>query len=224
MVRWILLFFWVFSGCVTTHNYVEPRIAKTWDKYFGTCTDIDGDGQFVISSLTATSSFEMEFTGQGARSEIRVYDPLGRTVLTIKLDSKKLAVSGSLAGKLGNLKLDEEGFLIAGDEWLGLKIDEVNCLLMQKWPRAWLSYLTALDKESGGISLQVDDYKRKILLRLNNSGHSVQNLSCAELTWSKYWLFDATVNVCQSSVSRTSEINVEDLGIKWTRSPSSVNM
>ncbi len=215
-----LLLLLFLMGCQTFwgSRYVPVYLPVTYDNMFGTCHDSDGGGELTVNNKRLTIQNSVEWISKPKTLDLRIYDQLGKTVLTLTEKSGKFTLNGPIASHLHRLHSDSHDFLVLGDEWIGIKTTEIGCLLNQVWPRIWLKRVTDFEEysESNSATAAIVDSSRSISIQMHHDlGGKV--FSCAEISWRKYLVFSANIKICHDLPKKSTAIELEDVEIKWRR-------
>ena len=214
---------WIVAACQTTIGYVTPQLPADVSGHFHSCASGEGsvhmrlrkDGDYL-------GDINVEwFAATGKPFVYQVYEPLGRTVLSIQFDKAAhlLSVSGSWASGLPPIAVDEEGFLLLDQKRVGIKYSEIPCFLRYKFPMVWLSKVTGFSNNDDTLRLYISDKSRSIILALKRSGPKTASTFCAKIEWKSYFgIVTSNYDLCYDD-SHRHKATVTGLGaytLEWT--------
>ena len=223
MATHLLLLVDLVGACQTTNNYLNPQLPAGLSDYFHSCSQGDGS---VHMRLRKESEYlgdvNLEWFAADKKPFVyQVYEPLGRTVLSLQYDKgrKHVVVSGSWSSALPPLSVDEDGFILMDKKRIGLKYEEVPCLLRFKFPAIWLTKVTRSFADHEGVKLDIRENLRTAKLILKPSNLNKSLTACAHIEWNAYWGFvTSRYDLCYDYGSRNKAVltGLNGYSLEWT--------
>ncbi len=178
-------------SCQTIQSFQDVQLPAYAGVYFSECRHQDGAVRFSIGGQGPEQErLDAEWASRSNGDwSLASYSPFGQTLLQVSYQEvpASLAVKAKEATPLQNLTLDPDGFLRFDGQRIGIKADEVACLLEMKLPRAWLKKVIAQNQEPENLQIEVDDGERKIDLKLGKHGLKQEWVWMFDVRWSMYW-------------------------------------
>ena len=183
--------FFLIVSCQCFDKGEKANYSLEQKKFFGACSIGDGYGVLEISD-EGRHKFKGEFEWLASEGtyEINILNPFGESLLTLQRKGNKLSLKNNPLKKV-NLRVNDKGFLLFDDHWVGLRTDEIPCFLKGKIPAKWLD-----NKESYVMSPKKDKFyleeeDRRIFLSFS------EDKVCLDIHWNVFWIFRRTsVKIC----------------------------
>ncbi len=181
------------SSCATTASYKTVKLPAYAGAYFSECTNKDGSISIeVYESSKVQQIFDADFSADGSGDfSLASYSPLGQTLFQIDYSAKAKAFkqTGKPFEAFQNLAVDKENVLTLDGHDLGLRADEVACLLNQKLPQRWLKKIVGEESDAHKTHYIIHDADRVITVNLPKTGSKGDESWSAKIDWSLYWGF-----------------------------------
>lgn len=179
------------TSCATTANYQNIQLPAYAGAYFSDCTGKDGS---VSIETFENGKIQQIFDADWSSNEsgdlgLASYSPLGQTLFQLDYSAKNKTFkqSGKPFRVFDQLKVGKQNILEIDGYEIGLRSDEVACLLNQKLPQRWLKKIVDEKIEKTLTRYTIWDSDRKIEISLpKSSSRSDENWS-ARIEWSLYW-------------------------------------
>ncbi|MEN9834665.1 MAG: hypothetical protein RL011_858 [Pseudomonadota bacterium] len=207
------------AGCQTLMPPPPAAVPRAVFPYFGRCNPSDGaasvqvfrNGDLVGSAEVNWVARDLDFW------ELEVTDPLGTTILGAKHQTAQISTRGKVAGRVPQVQVDGANRVFVGGDFVGVKADEVPCILNARFPQSWLGHVQDVEQDGEMHVLTIDDGSRTITARLPPPDGSAP--VCAKVAWRHHWLFRETMNWClPRGNSRLATLTgVGDFGLNLTR-------
>ncbi|MBM4253266.1 MAG: hypothetical protein FJ146_14950 [Deltaproteobacteria bacterium] len=207
------------TGCQTLAPMPPPTVPKAVFPYFGRCNPGDGaasaqvfrNGDILGSAEVSWIARDLDFW------ELEVTDPLGNTILGAKHQAAQIRLRGALASRVPVIQVGSANRVLVGGDFVGIKADEVPCMLHARFPQSWLAYVQDVMQEGDYQVLTIDDGARTINARLPTREGDTP--PCAHVSWRHHWLFRETMNWClPRGQSRVVTLKgVGDFSLNFTR-------
>ncbi|SME87739.1 hypothetical protein [Pseudobacteriovorax antillogorgiicola] len=178
------------SACQTT-SYIEPKLPIAVERLFSTCSQGEGNvflsvrdqGQYLFGT-------EMDWVANGSQAwSLEAYNSFGQTVGRVHGDLQKPGLLLSLpAIDAGQVSVDENKSIYIQGHYIGIKLDEIPCLLTGRIPKSWQANITSYEETQKGAKLAFHHGNRNISLILNDLA-KVRPSFCADYQWSEYMGF-----------------------------------
>ena len=211
------------QACQTTSGYLTPHLPAGISDYFHSCSQGDGSVHMRLRKEgDYIGDVNLEWFAVDGRPFIyQVYEPLGRTVLSIQYDKGRrfFLVTGSWSSALPPLNVDEDGFLLLDQKRIGVKYAEIPCFLQFKFPTLWLRKVTRQSADEEGVRLQVTDDSRSIKLSLRHAEARKPQTVCAHIEWKSYWgIVTSTYELCYDYNNRHKGMlsGLSGYSLEWT--------
>ena len=121
--------FWLLAACQTTPLVYLPSSLQ--QKFFGEC----GNTGSVSFKLFRDSNYLVSgFIDWQTSEGLHLSNVMGSTIAVIKHDSR---ASIQLPNTIINIVVDSEGRIMVGEDYSGLYLEELYCLLAGRLPLSW---------------------------------------------------------------------------------------
>jgi|GEM_PF-2831734 hypothetical protein len=181
---------WFLTACTTLPKYKDVQLPAYALSYFSECTSREGAVTFALAQNAQTSgNLDMEWTSNPrAEWTLASYSPIGQTLFQVEFSKNPLRLNktGRQSAMIEDLDVDGDGYIRFKGQLLGMKAEEIGCLLDMKLPRTWLKQVVDLSTEDQGLRLDLIDRERRTSLRLAKHGSSSPILWTVEMHWSIY--------------------------------------
>lgn len=180
----------LFSACVSLPKTKPAQVPQSLVRHFSFCSNLDGGVLMVISKAgKSIMAVNMDWLSKSDNSWVlEGGDAFGSTLFRLEYDAiaKTFTTTGLLSGRL-DLKTHENGHLVVDGFELGLRPEEIPCLLNVQWPKKWLSNIEQVlsngEKESWDYLLVEDS---RTLLFDFDKPYEQASASRLELMWSGF--------------------------------------
>ena len=179
------------SACQTIPVYQEVQLPVFAGVYFSDCRQQDGAVTFSFARQGLEHErLDAEWASRANGDwSLASYSPFGQTLLQVSYQKQPIAltVSTKQATPLQALDVDKDGFLRFDRHRIGIRADEVACLLEMKLPRDWLRQVTKQSQDREALQLEVDDGQRHVTVKLGRHGLKQEWTWMFDVSWSMYW-------------------------------------
>jgi hypothetical protein len=123
-----------------------------------------------------------------APNELRAeaIDPLGRQILGLRFAGPTVEVTGQHLDSLPKMAVDEDGFLVINDFRIGIRQDELACLLNFKIPLAWRSKISGYQSISGQSQVRIAENNRHIQVTIFDDFVYKSDRICTIFEWRSF--------------------------------------
>jgi len=181
------------GACATTESYKPIQLPAFAGAYFGECSGKDGSVSIeVFSNGRVEQNFDVDWTSDlNGDWGIASYSPLGQTLFQLDFVHKppSFKQTGKAFADLENLSVGNQNLINLEGHEVGLRADEVTCLLNHKIPQRWLRRIVEDVSDNKEIKYIISDSGRTINLALNKHGNRSEEYWKADIDWSLYWGF-----------------------------------
>lgn len=201
-------------GCTTMRKVVDPDLPAVYMGRFDSCDAGEGWGRMSLKRGARQISSEFEWLLKG-RFQARLTNPFGQTILDISRDNNGLRKKGTLSLQWPEIDVNEQGFFLVDGQWIGVRFDEMICLLKQKWPHDWLGKVVGSKPMKTGYLISAQDEGRIIRLVLKG-----QSAGCASFSWNAFWFFaPQKITACLIEGQSRLVVDFSDYRLIWDREP-----
>lgn len=181
------------ASCATTANYKTVKLPAYAGAYFSECTGKDGSVSIeMYESGKVQQIFDADWSADD-RGDIGLasYSPLGQTLFQLDYSHKTKAFrqSGKPFKVFENLTVGKQNILEIDGHEIGLRSDEIGCLLNQRLPQRWLKRIVDEKSDSVATRYTILDADRKITVSLPKNSNRSEERWSATIDWSLYWGF-----------------------------------
>ncbi len=180
-------------SCATTETYKPIQLPAFAGAFFSECAGKDGSISIeIFSSGKVQQIFDADWTSDvNGDWGLASYSPLGQTMFQLDFMHKPQTFkqSGKSFADLESLAVGNQHVLSLNGHEIGLRADEVTCLLNHKIPQRWLKKIVSDVSTSKEIQYVISDSGRTINLSLNKHGNRSEEYWKADIAWSLYWGF-----------------------------------
>jgi hypothetical protein len=214
MIFRILFVILAATGCQTTQDYISPNLPPALESRFDRCLELDAGG--ILHAQVGERIYRSELEWVGSPTfQGHFLSPAGNSLLSFKQTDSGMSFRGRGSASTPDLRFDDEKFFILNGYWTPLNIRELQCFLVQKWPRSWLSHTVSRYPKSDSFRFFFADAKRDISLKLKISNG--RGTGCADLLWEPYWFVTRSLNVCLNVSKSTTTISFDDMKFRFHR-------
>jgi hypothetical protein len=178
----------ILLGCATTQAYKPIQIPAFAGAYFSECSGKDGSVSIeMFSEGKVQQIFDADWTSDGSGDfGMASYSPLGQTLFQIDYNQKQkeFKQSGKTFPVFEKLASGDSQIISVDGHEIGLRTDEIGCLLNHKIPQRWLKKIVAETDSANEIQYMIADSDRSI--RLNKHGNRSEEYWKADIKWSLY--------------------------------------
>jgi hypothetical protein len=208
-------------GCQTTAPQGDIKVPAVLDPLFIPCQPGDGATTLqVYDSGQLLGSGEAEWLAKTPGEwDVEVSNAVGVTMLKMARRAGVVRSEGTLAKKLPRLAVTRLGYLEVDGHLVGLKADEVPCLLNFGLPRAWMSQTSGLEVSDRRTVVDFVDPVRTMTVTATDLGNRNKEKICTDLTWRTVLWFHDTLTWCQapSGKREATLTGVGDYSIRWVK-------
>lgn len=176
------------TSCTTIPPYKKIRIPAYVGSYLGECTGKDGTVSIELSeSGKIVQILDADWTTEMSGNwGVASYSPLGQTLFQIEYNkgSGSLRKGGQEAESVSKLDVSEEGILTFDGHEIGVRADEVGCILSQKIPQKWISQIISEKVENEALVYTIRDKNRTIVLTIGKHSGRNEYSWKADIQWS----------------------------------------
>ncbi|MBC7660391.1 MAG: hypothetical protein H7249_11885 [Chitinophagaceae bacterium] len=177
-------------SCATTETYSPVQLPAFAGAYFSDCTGKDGSVSMeLFSEGKVEQIFDADWTADANGDfGLASYSPLGQTLFQLDFvhKSQTLKTTGKSFANLENLAVGDRRLVEYNGHSIGLKTDEIACLLNHKLPQRWTQKIVSHDETAENIEYVIVDSKRTIRLSLAKHGNRSEVFWKANINWSLY--------------------------------------
>lgn len=216
-------FAYTLGSCATTASYKTVKLPVYGAAFFSECAGKDGSISIeTYERGKIQQSFDADWNSDpNGNYSLASYSPLGQTLFQLDYDSKlkTFKQTGKPLKVLEDVKVGKQNMLEVDGHKVGVRTDEVTCLLNQKLPQRWLKRIVAESTDAQGTRYIVEDSDRTIEIYLPKAGLKNEENWSAKINWSLYWgLKDLDLKIRllkaeQALVLHTNQFDTVDLRI-----------
>ncbi len=216
-----LLILWGVSGCQTMPTRHDIKVPAVLDPLFILC--LPGDGAMTLEAFDdgqVLGSGESEWVAQATGDwDLEVSNSVGQAMLKVARRGESIRPEGRLAAKLPEFGVDSHGFLEVDGHLIGVKADELPCMLNFGLPRAWMALADDLEISGSTAKLHFSDEVRSIAVTAKALGQKGKERVCTELTWRTFLWFHDTLTWCESPWGKPEATlsGIRDYSLKWVK-------
>lgn len=222
----ILLYFFFIVSC---HSYdpIEPvkeiSVSRSYLKFFDRCYPSEGGGRIILEKeKTPLAEARLDWVARDHKSwHSQLSDPFGMILLEQKWRKRPPSFSqeGKLVNQIPNLKINNGGFWEADGIMIGLKAEEVPCLLEGKFPIAWRDMIYKKEESKIASTFYISESARKVEITFSRSNNKL-NKACALFLWKHFFgMRTGRINWCIANSHKKSELEIPgNHTIKWEKS------
>ncbi len=183
-------------ACQTIAPGPPPAVPKAAFPYFGRCNPTDGAASVqIFRSGDLLGSAEVNWVARDVDVwELEVTDPLGATILAAKHQAAIIRTRGAIASRTPLIQVGSGNKVIVGGDFVGVKADEVPCILKARFPQSWLANVINVEAASDAQVLHIDDGSRSITAHIPVADGDTP--VCAKVSWRHHWIIKETMNWC----------------------------
>ena len=138
------------SACVSLPKSRPTQLPIVLSEQFSSCSNIDGGVLLLVRKAGASVvAMNIDWLSESTNSwALEGGDAFGSTLFRLEYDApaKRFDLKGLLSGLL-DLTVHENGHLVVDGFEIGIRPEEIPCLLKMRWPQGWLSGMEkVLDK------------------------------------------------------------------------------
>ena len=179
------------AGCTTTEAYQTIQLPAFAGALFSECSGKDGSISIeMFSAGKVQQIFDADWTSDpNGDWGVASYSPLGQTLFQMDFSQKDQVFkqTGRTFEELGSLAVGSNHLLSLGGHDIGLRTDEVSCLLNHKIPMRWLKRIVSESDTANEKNYVIADSSRIIKLALNKHGNRSEEYWKATIDWRLYW-------------------------------------
>lgn len=220
-MRTLLVLGLLLQGCQTTAPSGDVKVPAVLDHLFIPCQPGDGATTLqVFDSGHLLGSGEAEWIAKGPGTwDVEVSSAVGSTMLKLQRRTGEVKAEGKLAAKVPKLAVNGNGFLEIDGHFVGLKADEIPCLLNFGLPRPWMTQAAALELSDRRTVVDFVEPSRTMTVTATDLGNRTREKVCTELSWRSFLWFHDSLTWCQApSGKREATLSgVADYSIKWVK-------
>jgi hypothetical protein len=211
-------------GCASFQAEEPITVKEHWLPYFKTCTPQDGahtvqlfrDGHLLGAAelewiASTDNNWVIEITNNLGQRLARIAGmpkPLKKQAKYPSNERVKLHSESLLLKKWPPVEKEPDGFLVVDDHWVGLKGDEVPCVLSGQLPLSWAKNLIQVEEDSSQISMEFADDERTLTAKIVSLpaaplkrevalGESFPHIQiCTTSSWTSFLFFKHSVQWC----------------------------
>ncbi len=225
LVRVLVMAVYLF-GCQTLPKFDPGSLPPRLTGHFQPCYPSDG-GLEVHTFLNGQRSMVFSLDWKSDKPGVLradAVDILGRTILEIGVADREIQLAGRGAATIPPLSADDEGYLAVGGHRVGVRIDELACLLGFRLPRFWLDQAVSFNPGAEASELVILDHNRKVFLTFYHDYVYRTDRICAQLQWKSMWgLRTDSVTWCKENRGGRQWSTLHDdtrTFIEWTEDES----
>ncbi len=178
------------TSCATLRAPRDIKVPAYASAYFAECVGKDGSVSFeVLENGKVQQIFDADWSAD-AKGDISLasYSPLGQTLFQLDYSTKSKAFrqTGSPAKFLEDLSIGSKSMLQIDGHDLGLRVDEIACILNHKLPQRWLKKIVDENLDEKKNDFLLIDSDRKIRLSFPKGSRGDLSWS-GSIEWSLYW-------------------------------------
>jgi hypothetical protein len=213
----------IFVGCQTGGGVKlgEVKVPAVLDPLFILCVPGDGATTLqVFDSGQLLGSGEAEWLAKvPGEWDVEVSNAVGQTMLKLQRRPGGVKAEGKLAAKVPQLGVDPKGYLVVDGHQIGLKADEIPCLLNFGLPRGWMNQTTGLSVSDRRTVVDFADPVRTMTVTATDLGVRSKEKVCTDLSWRTFLWFHDTLTWCQapSGKREATLTGVGDYSLKWVK-------
>ncbi len=208
-------------GCQTVAPSGDVKVPAVLDPLFIPCQPGDGATTMqVFDGGQLLGSGEAEWLAKAPQTwDVEVSNAVGQTMLKLTRRIGEVKSEGKLAQRVPRLGVTGAGYLEVDGHLVGLKADEIPCLLNFGLPRPWLTQVANLEVSDRRTVVAFVDPVRSMTVTATDFGDRSKERVCTELTWRSFLWFYDTLTWCQApSGKREATLKgVGDYSIKWVK-------
>ncbi len=208
-------------GCQTVAPSGDVKVPAVLDPLFIPCQPGDGATTMqVFDGGQLLGSGEAEWLAKAPQVwDVEVSNAVGQTMLKLARRTGGVTADGKLAGKVPKLSVNGDGYLEVDGHLVGLKADEIPCLLNFGLPRPWMTQVANLEVSDRRTVVDFVDAVRTMTVTATDLGDRNKERVCTELTWRSFLWFHDTLTWCQapSGKREATLTGVGDYSIKWVK-------
>lgn len=178
------------TSCTTIPPYKKIRLPAFVGSYLSECTGKDGTVSIELSEAgKIVQILDADWTTEASGNwGVASYSPLGQTLFQIEYNknSSSLRKTGQQAEGVNKLDVSKEGILTFDGHEVGLRADEVGCVLSQKIPQKWISQVVGEKVEKESLVYIIRDKNRTINLTIGKHGSRNEFSWKADIEWPVY--------------------------------------
>ena len=195
----LLLCFFLLTACQTTPLVYLPSSLQ--QKFFGACGH---EGSVSFKLFRDASYLVSGFIDWDTSKGLHLSDVMGSTIALLKRSSK---ADIQLPNAVVRIAVDGAGRIVVGDNFMGLYLEELYCLLSGRVPFSWhQDEVVAVGRD---YLLAATDYERKIFTTVG-----VQRFR-AKLTRRILWVFAAGELIAGSYRRQTGYLEGQGFRLNW---------
>ncbi len=178
-------------GCATSQNYRNVQLPAYAGAFFSECSGKDGSVSFELFTQNKVQQvFDADWSADADGNwGLASYSPLGQTLFHLEYSQQdqKFKQSGRPIEDLGTLTVGDHRIVSLNGHEIGLRADEVTCLLSHKLPGRWLKRIVDENNTAQETVYTIVDSGRKIHLSLDKKMKRTSDAWRATIDWSLYW-------------------------------------
>jgi|GEM_PF-5693577 len=182
-----IVFGFLIQSCETTKfltaNDVPPVFLEVFEPCFprSGVNDLESVGIFGNGvSPVVQLAFESKNEGQVG---IEVAAEIGPALLALNIASRKLEKDGIFSGIADPLSVGDDGRLLYKRYFIGLRDDEIACVIAGRLPAAWLSKITNVQKNAERQQVEIKHDGRTIQIAFDKLATPKKRSFCADISW-----------------------------------------
>lgn len=176
------------SSCQTIPKSISPKLPITVERLFSSCSHADGSGYLKFeNSGDLNFGTEIDWVAKNEQSwHAEAYNSFGQTIgrINARLDPPNLKVSIPRVNT-ESLSVDEGGRLLYDGHFVGLKANEIPCLLIGKIPSDWKDNIIAYKQVNNSAEFRIVHDGRKLQISINHLDRERASF-CSYYSWTEY--------------------------------------
>ena len=214
------------SSC---HDFrpIEPLekipLPKHYLNFFDTCYPSEGGGRVQwFKDKAPVAEARLDWLADNKKIwQTQLSDPFGMILLDLKWAQypPSFSQSGKFKARLPQIKVNKEGFWEANGVMLGLKAEEIPCILKGKFPRSWRDMVYKKERNQSKNILYISEQSRKIYITFKEPKGKLTE-ACALFQWNQFLgIKTGEVNWCINQSNIASRLDLpEEQTLRWEKS------
>ena len=189
----LLVYMFFITSC---HSFkaIDPvskiPISKSFLSFFDTCYPSEGGRRIMwLKEEAPLAEGRLDWIASHKISwQTQLSDPFGMILLDLKWSKTPPAFrqEGKLMKKIPELAVNKEGFWQANDVMVGLKAEEIPCLLKGKFPISWRDMIYEKSEDKNTSTFYISEASRKIDISFQRASKGSKNTACALFQWNQF--------------------------------------
>ncbi|NRA43656.1 MAG: hypothetical protein HRU09_01740 [Oligoflexales bacterium] len=222
-----LLLYPLFLSSCHDFSAIEPvekiPLSRAHSSFFGSCYPSEGGGRVIwLKEKTPLAEARLDWLASPRKSwQTQLSDPFGMILLDLEWRKSPLRYhqQGKLLSKVPELKVNQEGFWEANGIMVGLKAEEIPCILGGKFPVYWRDMIYKKLDKSEQSTLYIAENSRKIEITFHKPGGKIRE-ACALFKWNQFLgIKTGEINWCIARSHKKSRLDLPDeQTLRWEQS------